>query len=59
MFENIFVTIILFQQISLTFSTLLAFLCFVCMVSGRFGAISCMKSRVQSGIDPRNFASDP
>ena len=58
MFENIFNTIILFQQISLTFSTLLAFLCFL-WVSGRFGAISCMKSRVQSGIDPRNFASDP
>ena len=58
MFQNIFVTIILFQQISLTFSPLLAFLCFL-WVSGRFGAISCMKSRVQSGIDPRNFASDP
>ena len=43
---------------SLTFSPLLAFLCFL-SVSGRFGTISCMRSRVQSGIDPRKFASDP
>ena len=51
MFENIFVTIILFQQISLTFSTLLAFLCFL-WLSGRFGAISCMKSRSKVVLIP-------